>query len=58
MFFCVDSGHDRAPFVLVVVVTLFMVPFLFDYSKGSKFCGQICGLGLSIRFRVRFRSRA
>jgi len=31
--FRVDSGHDQAPFVLVVVVALFMVPFLFIFSK-------------------------
>jgi len=31
--FRVDSGHCRAPFVLVVVVALFMVPFLFNFSK-------------------------
>jgi len=36
--FRVDSGHDWAPFVLVVVVALFMVglPFLFIFSKVSK----------------------
>ena len=34
--FRVDSGHDQAPFVLVVVVALFMVPFVFIFSKVSK----------------------
>jgi len=34
--FRVDTGHDRAPFVLVVVAALFMVPFLFIFSKLSK----------------------
>jgi len=50
--FCVDSDHDRAPFVLVVVVALLMLPFLIIFSKVSKFCGQICGLGLSVRFKA------
>ena len=53
--FRVDFCHDRAPFVLVVVVALFMVPFLFIFSKVSKFCYQICGLGLRVRLKVRLR---
>jgi len=32
----VDSGHDWAPFVLVVVVAFFLVQFLFIFSKVSK----------------------
>jgi len=31
--FRVDSGHSRAPFILVVVVALYMVPCLFIFSK-------------------------
>jgi len=34
--FHVDSGQDWAHFVLVVVVALFMEPFLFIFSKVSK----------------------
>jgi len=34
--FRADSGHDRTPFVLAVVVALFMVPFLFIFPKVSK----------------------
>ena len=49
--FHVDSGHDLAPFILVAVVALFMVPFLFIFSNVSNICGQICDLGLSVRFR-------
>jgi len=38
VFFCVngfhvDSCHDWAPFVLVAVVALSMVPFLFTFFK-------------------------
>jgi len=52
--FRVDSGHDRAPFVLVVVVALFMVPvFIYSFQKFQNFCVQICSLGLGIRFRLR-----
>jgi len=50
--FRVDSCHDRAPFVLVVVVALFIVPaFMYIFQKFSSFCGQICGLLLGVRFR-------
>ena len=38
MSFCVnsfhiDSGHDSAPSILVVVVALFMIPVLFTFVK-------------------------
>jgi len=51
--FRADSCHNRVPFVLVVVVALFMVPvFIYFFQKFPNFCGQICGLGLiSVRFR-------
>ena len=55
MSYCVngfgaDSCHNRAHFVLVVVVALFMVPvFIYIFQKFLNFCGQICGLGL-LRF--------
>ena len=50
--FRVDSCHDRAPFVLVVVVALFVVPgFIYFFQKFSSFCGQICGSLLEVRFR-------
>jgi len=46
--FCADYCHNRAPFVLVVVVTLFMVPvFTCFFQKFPSFCGQMCGLGLN-----------
>jgi len=45
--FRVDFGHNWAPFILVVVVALFMIPFLFQ--KFPKFCDQICGLSLRVR---------
>ena len=58
MSYCVngfrdDSCHIRAPFVLVVVVALFMVPvFICFFPKFPSFCGQMRGLGLiSVRFR-------
>ena len=58
MSYCVngfraDSCHNRAPFVLVVVVALFMVPvFIYFFQKFINFCGEKCGLGLiSVRFR-------
>jgi len=52
--FHADSCHNWAPFVLVVVVALFMVPvFIYFFQKFPKFCGQICGLGL-ISVRLRF----
>jgi len=52
--FRVDSCRNRAPFVLVVVVALFMVPvFIYFFQKFPNFCGQICGLGsISVRFRL------
>jgi len=54
MVFGVDSCHNRAPFVLVVVVALFMVLFFtYFFQKFSNFCGQMCGLGL-ISVSVRF----
>jgi len=34
--FRVESGHDWAPFILVVVDALFIVPFLFIFSEVSK----------------------
>jgi len=55
--FRVNSCHDRAPFVLVVVVALFMVDlpdFIYAnfFQKFPNFCGQMCGLGLiSVGFR-------
>jgi len=51
--FLVDSCHNRAPLVLVVVVVLLMVPvFIHFIQKFPNFCGQMCGLGLrSVRFR-------
>jgi len=45
--FRVDSGHDRAPFVLVIVVALFMVPFLFIFS-----CFQTPVVRLAVFVRV------
>jgi len=50
--FRADSCHNRTPFVLIVVVRLFMVPiFIYFFQKFLNFCGQICGLGLiSVRF--------
>jgi len=50
--FCVDSCHNRAPFVLVSVVALFMIlVFICFFQKFPNFCGKICGLGLiSVRF--------
>ena len=52
--FRVDSGHDWAPFVLVVVVALFMVGYHFYlfFQKFPNSCDQMCGLGLSVRFRA------
>jgi len=47
--FRADSCHNRAPFVLAVVVALFMVPvnvFIYFFRKFPNICGQICGLGL------------
>jgi len=35
--FHVDSGHDRAPFVLAVVVALFMVPFIYFFKSFQTF---------------------
>ena len=51
--FHIDSCHNRAPFVLVVVVALFMVPvFIYFFQKFPNICGQICSLGLtSVRLR-------
>jgi len=51
--FRADSCHNRAPFVLVAVVALFMVPvFIYCFQKFQNFCGEICGLGLmSVSFR-------
>ena len=51
--FCADSCHNRAPFVLVLVVALFMVPvFICFFQKFPNLCGQMCGLGLiSVMFR-------
>ena len=50
--FRVDSGHDWAPFVLVVAVGLFIVPVvIYFFQKFPNFCGQIRGLGLRVRFR-------
>jgi len=50
--FHVDSCHDWAPFVLVAVVALSMVPvFIYFFQKFPNFCGQICGLGLNVRFK-------
>jgi len=54
--FHVDSGHDRAPFVLVVAVALFMVPvFIYFFQTFPNFCGQICGLDLRLSLGVRLR---
>jgi len=52
--FHADSCHNRAPFVLVVVVALFMVlVFIYFFQKFPNFCGPMCGLGLiSVRFMV------
>jgi len=55
-----DSCCDWAPFVLVVVVALFLVPvFIQLFQKFPNFCVQICGLGLGLVYgiglRVRFR---
>jgi len=51
--FRADSCHNRAAFVLVVVVALFMIPvFIYFFQKFSTFCGQMCGFGLiSVRFK-------
>ena len=51
--FRVDSCHNRAPFVLVVVVALFMVlVFTYFFQKFRNVCGQMCGLGLiSVSFK-------
>jgi len=51
--FRADPCHNRAPFVLVVVVALFMVPvFIYFFQTFQNSCGQMCGLGLiSVRFR-------
>ena len=50
--FRVDSFHDRAPFLLVVVVALFMVVvFIYFFQKFSSLCVQICGLVSGVRFR-------
>ena len=52
--FRIDSCHDRAPLVLVVVVALFMVQvFIYFFQKFPNFYGQMCGLGL-ISVRLRF----
>ena len=50
--FCADSCHNWAPFVLVLVVALFMVlVFICFFQKFPNFCGQMCGLGLiGVRF--------
>ena len=50
--FRADSFHNRAPFVLVIGVALFMVPvFIYFFQKLPNFCGQMSGLGLiSFRF--------
>ena len=51
--FCVESCHNRASFVLVVVVALFMVPvFIYFFQKFPNFCGQIFGFDVT-RVRVR-----
>ena len=57
MSYCVNgfragSCHNWAPFVLVVVIALFMVPvFIYVFQKFPNFCGQMCALGLiSVRF--------
>ena len=57
MSYCVigihaDSCHNRAPFVLVVVVALVMaLVFIYIFQKFPNFCGQTSGLGLiSVRF--------
>ena len=48
--FRVDTYHDQAPVVFVVVVALFMVPvFIYFFSRVSKL---ICSSGLSVEFRV------
>ena len=54
--FRVDSCHNWAPFVLVVVIALFMVTtFIFFFQKFTHFCGQMCGLGLiSVGFTFTF----
>ena len=60
MSYCVigfraNSCHNRAPFVLVVEVALFMVQvFIYAnfFQTFPNFCGQMCGLGLiSVGFR-------
>jgi len=52
--FPVDSCQNRASFVLIVVVALFMVQvFIYFFQKFPNFCGQICGLGLTSVFRFR-----
>jgi len=53
--FRANSCHNRAPFVLVVEVALFMVQvFIYAnfFQTFPNFCGQMCGLGLiSVGFR-------
>ena len=47
---------DQAPFVLVVVVALFIVPvFIYFFQKFSNFCAQICGLCLGVGLGLRFK---
>ena len=65
MSYCVngfraDFCHNWTPFVLVVVVALFMVlVFIYFFQKFPNFCGQMCGLGLiSIRPNSTKRSPA
>jgi len=56
--FHVRSGHDWAPFVLVVAIALFMAPvFIYFFQMFSNFCVQICRLGLRVGFRSWFRFR-
>jgi len=58
VFYCVngfrvDFCHDRARFVLVAVVALFIVPvFIYFFQKFPNFCAQICGLGITFRLTM------
>jgi len=50
--FRVDFCHERAPFVLVVVVALYIVLHsIYFFQKFLNFCVQVCGLGLGLRLR-------
>jgi len=52
--FRVHSCHDQAPVVLVVVVALVMVlVFIYLFQMFPKFCVQISGMDLGVRFRFR-----